>query len=330
LQLSWRPIPEAGALLRVQDAKGDHLGWALSDGPGAVPAFRVLSRERHPVVDAAFWAARVEAALALRRAKSGAIGAGACRLVNADADQVPGLCCDLWAPGLATLELSSRGMQAYLPMVEGALYEQARLKSLWRRTPAEDGLSPWHRSPLTPQAPAKMRYAEGEQAFTADFEDEGTGPLPMEQRSWRRWVREGAPGGPVLLLGAGHALASSALAGGASAVEAPGGDPFKALEKLKAKEARFGVAAAVMPLSAKLAWGRFEASKHLPALAEALRGVAAPGGRLLLGLSGIPAHALYGAGPAPGWSPLAPGADLAGMPLAPAWVARFDPAPQGE
>ena len=40
-QLAWRAIAEAGTLLRVQDAKGDHLGWALSDGPE--PPREVLS-----------------------------------------------------------------------------------------------------------------------------------------------------------------------------------------------------------------------------------------------------------------------------------------------
>ncbi len=45
-QLCYRVPPEAGALLCVQDSNGDFLGWCVSDGPKASPAFQVLGRER--------------------------------------------------------------------------------------------------------------------------------------------------------------------------------------------------------------------------------------------------------------------------------------------
>jgi hypothetical protein len=333
-QLSFRIIPPAGTLLRAQTAEGDFLAHVVSEGPQQAVAFRVLTRERHPDFTPLWWAAQVEQSLGKRRAKDALLGAGPRRLIQAEADGLPGLICDEWAPGFAALSVESPGALATLEFVEEALITQAKLTSLWRRLPLEGvpgKLTPWHRSPLTPQASARLMVQEGASRLALNFD---SGLLPgMERRPWRAWLGAQAQGRAVLCWGDCAWEAQGALSAGASQVERVPADGFKQLEALAEKRSRFVALMAVLPVEAKYPWGRFLFNKQGERMAALLKALAEPGAGLLLAglpVAGLPQAGLDLATGALAWAPLGLPPDLPplgpGLAAAPpAWTARFDP-----
>jgi len=270
--------------------------------------------------------------LGARRAKDAQIGAGPRRLVQAEADGLPGLTCDEWAPGVAALSVESPGALATLDFVEEALLAQAKLKSLWRRLPVPGvpgKLTPWHRSPLTPAAPATLTVQEGPARLDLDFE---AGSLPlMERRPWRHWVAQQAQGRAVLCWGDCAWEAQAARSAGANAVELVKADGFKQLEALAEKRARFVALMAVLPVEAKYPWGRFLFNKQGERMVALLKAVAEPGAGLFL--AGLPVAGLAQAGldlatAGLAWAPLSLPPDLPplgpGLAAAPpAWTARL-------
>jgi hypothetical protein len=333
-QLSFRSIPPAGTLLRAQTAEGDFLAHVVSEGPRQAVAFRVLTRERHPDFTPQWWAAQVEQALGKRRAKDSLLAGGPRRLIQGEADGLPGLTCDEWAPGLAALSVESPGALATLEFVEEALLAQAKLSSLWRRLPLEGvpgQLTPWHRSPLTPKASAKVTVVEGSARLDLDF-DQALLPR-MERRPWRSWLSAQAQGRSVLCWGDCDWEAQAALSAGAVKVERVLADGFKQLEALAEKRSRYVALMAVLPVEAKYPWGRFLFNKQGERMAALLKALAEPGAGFFL--AGLPVAGLPQAGLDLGtgslaWAPLALGPDLPplgpGLAAAPpAWTARFDP-----
>ena len=313
-QLSFRIIPPAGTLLRAQTAEGDFLAHVVSEGAQQRWAFRVLTRERRPELTPQWWAGQVEQALGKRRAKEALIGAGPQRLIQAEADGLPGIHADLWAPGVATLNVDSLGALTTLEFVEEALIQQAKLTSLWRRLPLEGvagGWTPWHRSPLTPKAVAKLQVNEGAGRLDIDFE--GGQVPPMEQRHWRRWLAERSAGMPVLIWGERPWEAQTASSAGAELELVKPADGLKRLEALAQKGAKFGSLMVVLPVEAKYPWGKFLFNKQGERLAELMKAIAAPGAGLFL--AGLPVEGKAQPGldliaGALAWVPLAWPADL--------------------
>src|SRR2546426_988682 len=94
------PRDEAG-LMAVTDRRGRHLGQALYS-PKSEIRLRLLTRGTEPV-DAAWWNARIAAALARR----GTIAATAYRVVHAEADGLPSLIVDRYGPYVVAQLLSA-------------------------------------------------------------------------------------------------------------------------------------------------------------------------------------------------------------------------------
>jgi hypothetical protein len=272
--------------------------------------------------------------LAKRQDARSGKAAAPCRLIQAEADGLPGLTCDLWAPGVAALSVESAGSLATLPGVEEALQAQGKLTALWRRLPVESGpgvLTPWHRSVLTPQAFSKLAIQEGPARLDLDFE---AGLLPaMERRAWRAWLCGQAADKRVLVWGEAPWEIQAASSAGAQ-VEAVKTDGFKQLETLAEKGERFSALMAVLPVEAKYPWGRFLFNKQGERIVALLQALALPGAGLLL--AGLPQEGL----PHPGldlkvgglaWTPLAPAPDLSllgpGLSTSPpAWTSQCPPA----
>jgi len=279
-QLGYRELPPAGTLLKVQDMNGDFLGWAVSEGPRRLPAFRVVSRERHADLGRDWWAARLERAAAARRGLE--LGDGPRRLVNAEADELPGVTLDE-AGGQHFLSVSSPGIAAFCEVIEAAWLSLARPQGLWRRFGAPGAWGPWSRSPLAPASPGRLRITEGALSAEADLDKDAASalpPWPLERRGVRQWLAHEAGAQRVLLLGPQPGELECAQAAAPQSLSAPPGSLFKAL----AKAAPMGADRLLVqvPLSSKESFGRFEPLRQGPRLLADLAAVSAPGAQIVL------------------------------------------------
>jgi 23S rRNA (cytosine1962-C5)-methyltransferase len=113
------PGKEAG-IVRVTDRRARFLGQALYS-PKSEIRLRLLTRAAEPV-DAAWWAARIAAAVGRR--ESAGIGASAWRAVHAEGDGLPSLIVDRYGPWVVAQLLSAgleRGRDAVLAGIRTAL-----------------------------------------------------------------------------------------------------------------------------------------------------------------------------------------------------------------
>ena len=114
---------EPGQPLRLLDPPGQALGLALADPENE--RLRLLARAGEPftALDAAFFASRVESALALRRGLGLAGQRAAYRLLNGAGDGVPGFTADVFG-AWAVLHVYSRALMAFGRLIAEALLER--------------------------------------------------------------------------------------------------------------------------------------------------------------------------------------------------------------
>ena len=99
-----------GGLVRLETANGEGLGVAMFN-PHPLISARILSRDPAAAIDAAFLAARLAAALALReRLYPG----GFYRLIHAEADGLPGTIIDRYGD-VVTIQANTAGMDRLTP-----------------------------------------------------------------------------------------------------------------------------------------------------------------------------------------------------------------------
>jgi 23S rRNA (cytosine1962-C5)-methyltransferase len=103
-----RPDAHAGAVL-VENAAGAPLGWALWS-PRSEISLRLLDRSPNAQIDAGWWRARLESAIARRGALEDV--ASAFRLVHGEADGCPSLVCDRYDRWLV-VQLLSAGIERF-------------------------------------------------------------------------------------------------------------------------------------------------------------------------------------------------------------------------
>jgi 23S rRNA (cytosine1962-C5)-methyltransferase len=107
-----------GGLVRLETANGETLGVAMFN-PHTLIAARLLDRDPDASIDAAFFARRLEKALALReKLYPGRFY----RLVHAEADLFPGLIIDRYGPTIA-VQANTAGMDRLLPELLAAIGE---------------------------------------------------------------------------------------------------------------------------------------------------------------------------------------------------------------
>jgi 23S rRNA (cytosine1962-C5)-methyltransferase len=103
-----RPDVDAGAVL-VENSAGAPLGWALWS-PRSEISLRLLDRSPNAQIDASWWHARLERAIARRGALADV--ATALRLVHGEADGCPSLVCDRYDRWLV-VQLLSAGLERF-------------------------------------------------------------------------------------------------------------------------------------------------------------------------------------------------------------------------
>jgi 23S rRNA (cytosine1962-C5)-methyltransferase len=292
----FKQLPPAGELVRLQDAMGNFLAHAVSDGPRSAIPYRILSRERHPEFNAQFFEAAVEAAL--RRRQALMQEDTGLRLLHGEADALPGVFCDRHA-GALLIEIQSPGLQVFSEAIQGALWKQGRATSLWVKGPGGWECRKGEKGELK-----RVSRVAGLK-FQLRLEEEVPADFDLEQRMNYARLSDFAPkGGALIAFSRKGAWAAAALRAGAESalcLERDGaanlraaenlklngydgraefldGDAMQRLEALAKQGRRFALIMADTPRSSAGTRLKFQAAKHGAGLAARLLTLLAPGG----------------------------------------------------
>lgn len=213
--------PQSGDTVRIEAGDGRFLAWGAFSEASQISA-RAWSFDADRPLDAALVRARVEAAV-MRRARLGA-DTNALRLVNAEADGLPGVICDRYDRQLV-LQLSSAGAARWRGALADALCAASGVEAVYERSDAEvmalEGLSE-HCGPLRGPAPdVALPIHEGGLAFRVAVAAGHKTGFYLDQRDNRALLRSCAAVDEVLdcfCYTGGFTL--SAVAGGARHVTA--------------------------------------------------------------------------------------------------------------
>lgn len=178
-----RPNAEAGAVL-VETGSGAPLGWALWS-PRSEISLRLLDRAPNARIDAAWWRARLELAIARRGPLDDV--ATAFRLVHGEADACPSLICDRYDRWLV-VQLLSAGLERFRDDIVGALIELVRPDGILARNDvpvrAKEGL-PRETIVLSGEVPREIEVMEyGLRYLAAPWDGQKTGAF-LDQRENR-------------------------------------------------------------------------------------------------------------------------------------------------
>jgi 23S rRNA (cytosine1962-C5)-methyltransferase len=249
----------AGTLVTLRRAGGDPLGVASFNAHTLVSA-RIIDRDPKRVIDRDFFAARLEAALALRRRL---YDAPYYRLVHAEADALPGAVADRYGEVLVT-QLNTAGMALLEEEWIAALKAVLAPRSIVLRndSPARslEGLSSELR--VVGEIDAPVELSENGARFLADpCAGQKTGWF-YDQRENRRFVAQLCAGARVLDL--------YCFAGGFAIEAALGGaDAVLALDRSEPALALAAQSAALNGVGARCRFQRADAFDELARLANA-------------------------------------------------------------
>jgi 23S rRNA (cytosine1962-C5)-methyltransferase len=189
-----RPTTPAGAV-QVQDTKGRPLGWALWS-PTSEISLRLLDRDPQASIDAEWWHARLEEALALRTRLNLANETTAYRLVHGEADRCPSLVVDRYDRWLV-VQLASAGIEQFRRPIVDALQRLTGADGILARNDlplrAKEGL-PESVELLAGDVPRAIEVHEhGVRYFAAPWDGQKTGAF-LDQRENRALVGDRARG----------------------------------------------------------------------------------------------------------------------------------------
>ena len=220
-----RPLrDEPGAVVDVVDADGELVGRGLHEGDGAI-AVRLWTRDDRPL-DAALVAARVKAAVALRRRFCDFDKLGNLRLVNGESDGLPAivverygdyLVCQLFSPAIGAAAWLRDALYDALvaELAPKAIYEQRRHRSLGGEAPRQAAADLVRGA----AAPVELEIVEDDLRFAVDVTAPLSTGLFADLREGRRGIRAYARGRRVLnLFSYTGAISVYAMAGGATEV----------------------------------------------------------------------------------------------------------------
>jgi 23S rRNA (cytosine1962-C5)-methyltransferase len=201
-----RPVrEEPGMILDVVDADGELIGRGLCEGEGAIVA-RLWTHDDRPI-DAGLVAARVKAAVALRRRFLDFDALGNIRIINGESDGLPAIAVErygdylvvqLFSPALAQAPLLYTALYDALEkeLAPKAIYEQRRHRSLGGDAPRQAGADLIRGAP----APVELEVREDDMRFVVDVTAPLSTGLFADLREGRRAVRSYAKDRRVLNL----------------------------------------------------------------------------------------------------------------------------------
>ena len=191
---------QPGETVQVAAAGGTPLALAAYS-PHSQIAARVWTFDPGARVDADFFRQRLTQALQLRRQLAASLATTAYRLVNAEADGLPGVIVDQYGEFLVCQFLSA-GAEAHRQELVAALQELVPCAGIYERSEAtvraKEGLEPrvgllWGAEP-----PAQIEIAEGACRFLVEVRGGHKTGFYLDQRDNRRLLAQYAQGREVL------------------------------------------------------------------------------------------------------------------------------------
>lgn len=210
-----------GETVEVFDAKNNFLARAAYS-PDSQLIARVWTFDRDEQIDEAFFARRIKAAVEYRHFLKLDDPKGGCRLINSEADGLPGLVVDRYA-GVLVIQITSAGIEFHRDTIVKLLAEITGAASIYERSDvsvrAKEGLS--ERSGLLygAQPPNPVIIEENGARFAVDVRHGQKSGFYFDQRCARAAVAAYADGRTVLnAFSYTGAFAVSALLAGAGHV----------------------------------------------------------------------------------------------------------------
>jgi len=120
-----------GDVVRVGDARGRLLGQAMLNTQSKI-TLRFLSPNDEEI-DASWWANRMTEAIARRRRIPDVDRTNALRLINGEADGLPGLIVDRYA-GVLVVQMLALGLELWREVIVGTLRDLPYAESIWERS----------------------------------------------------------------------------------------------------------------------------------------------------------------------------------------------------
>ena len=187
---------DAGETVRIESHEGEFLAWGACS-PASQIRVRAWSFEQAERIDAAFFARRIERAIAFRQRL--AIDSDAVRLIHGEADGLPGLIVDRYGDTLCAQFLFA-GVERWKPVIADALLAASGCVRLYERSDASvrdrEGLgavSGWLRLPAGDGGATAVAIREHGWQLTLDVAEGHKTGYYLDQRENRhlfaQWVR---------------------------------------------------------------------------------------------------------------------------------------------
>jgi 23S rRNA (cytosine1962-C5)-methyltransferase len=181
---------DSGETVRVEDGTGRFLAWAAYSPLSSI-RLRTWSFDEGERIDAAYFARRIDAAVAMRERL--AVASDAVRLVHGEADRLPGLVVDRYGPTLSAQFLAA-GVERWKSVIADALLARTGAAGLFERSDTSarerEGLPPahgWLRSPGgDASAPTELEIREHGWRFSLDVATGHKTGFYLDQRDNRK------------------------------------------------------------------------------------------------------------------------------------------------
>ncbi|MBN1868933.1 class I SAM-dependent methyltransferase [Candidatus Sumerlaeota bacterium] len=192
--------PRAGDTVDLVNADGRRLGrgaWS----PLSQIAVRAWTFDPDEKVDEGFFRERLDRAFELRRAEGLWDPTGACRLVNAESDGLPGVVVDRYA-GFVVCQFLSTGAEAWKETIARAIAETIECEGIYERSDAEvrkkEGLEKTVGVLRGVEPPDLVEIREGAYRFLADVREGHKTGFYLDQRDNRLALGDYAAGAETL------------------------------------------------------------------------------------------------------------------------------------
>ncbi len=211
--------PEPGASVRVVSSQGETLGIGDYD-PRAQIRVRFTSFGKSPVEPAGWLEQRLRTALEWRGAEPLLRNTTALRLVNSEADGLPGLTIDRYADWVV-LRVASPGMMARIERIGAWLRDRTRARGGWLRGELRDAAPSFERTLFGDVPEEAIEIDERGRTYWVDLRRGQKTGFYLDQRDARDLFQSLASGARVLdLFAYTGGFSTAALAGGARQVVA--------------------------------------------------------------------------------------------------------------